>query len=537
MHVLACVIPAILAAAVVTAAEAYSFASINLTYANGTDYSAPLTVSVLILPSDPTLLVVASYTGLIRLLRIWYASPRRYVVTAVEDTVTAAPNRFVLDVKADPFRPTNLFVVTAVHDYINKGLGANGWQNGQIEILRLDGPAAKLSFDSEPLVSGLPVAQGALGGGVFAVSADLHDGRLLISQGAHTNGGVPLGPRRDTIVSGAMLMADVRTPQKTRKLTWSSNDTFTATLTTPPSVSGIEVYAVGFRSLFRPIVTARDQIYGIDAGGSPELGNRSLSCTTEEPFYADDPDRLIHIRRGRWYGMANRVRGRTDPRQCVYIWGDEENIAQLRARYPSFSPPILTTRAARANGILGSGSEGLTQYRADWFPRLRGSFFVGEFDLTQARPGLPLPILFQVDVRSRRVRKVADTPGVSLEVDPFGAVMVGQFNIGKVGIAVPVVSTAMKAQTRIRNVWPLRGKPRSRVYIVGTSLPAGAPVFLGGRPCDDVKRWTKFGYLDVISCLVPRGGPYLKNAVSVKVGSIELKEAYTVLAPRFDLVV
>lgn len=244
-----------------------------------------------------------------------------------------------------------------------------------------------------------------------------------------------------------------------------------------------------------------------DGGGDRLWGLRSLTCTTGDALVAAESDRVIRVRAGRWYGMANRARGEEDAKQCRYIWGDEADIAQLRAKYRLFSPPLMTTLAYRLDGMLGSGTVGFLQYTANWFPWMRHRVVGAEFDLLEAHPGRPLPIMFALDIFTKTLRKLADAPGVSLQQDVWGCILTAQLNVGKIAVAVPNLPMWMRMQTRIRNVWPARGKPGMRVRIVGTRLPRGEGVVvrIGGGVCAQVKRWRLFGMADVVSCRVGKG--------------------------------
>lgn len=76
------------------------------------------------------------------------------------------------------------------------------------------------------------------------------------------------------------------------------------------------------------------------------------------------PTNSISLFEGQYYGHPNRNRGRTDPRQCVYHPPEEESSAD-------FTAPIA---------ILGSSSNGITEYRNDAFDgALRGSLLYTSF--------------------------------------------------------------------------------------------------------------------------------------------------------------
>lgn len=514
-------------------AAAFQFSDTILSYTNGSVFSMPTITEVAFVPANPNLLLVTSLSGEIRLLQVRQPSPTRFVVVATRHSVRTTGGRGVVSLVADPYSRSTFFVATVRHGWKNAG----GWKNGHVEVLRLNTSTSKLSFDADPLITGLPVAGTGTQDGLLGLNADSSDGKLFITQSSHTNGGVPTqnGPS-ENVLSGAVLTADIRTRGKTLSLTWSSDDLATATLTSPPSISGIQMFATGVRTIFEPIITAHGDLFAVDVAGSPEEGDRSVSCTRSVPFNRQDSDRVLHIKRGRWYGMANRARGRTDPTQCVYIWGDESNIDQLRRNYSRFTPPIMTRRADFDAGKFGGAVIGLEQYRANWFPTIRLHLIGSEFGFPQPLPNRQLSALLHFDLSTRTVSKIADAPGLAIATSAYGSMFIGQFIRARIAIAYPRVTEAMKKQPRIRNVWPLRVKPRSRILIYGTSLPVNGKVLVDGRPCTDVKRRVRFSWLHIISCRVPYGGPYRKRAVPIRVGSVTLGDALNVLPHWLQLV-
>lgn len=511
------------------------FKTVNLTYANGTEFQASNILAIEFVPdSSSQLLLVGTFDGAIRLLGINHASPFRYVCRDI--TSTKVPNgRSVLGITADPFTPNTFFVVASIPAYTFQGFPLEDWDNGQILVLKLV-QNKRLEFLPDPLITGLPVGNTTMGNGVYAVAV-APDGGLLISQGLHTNIGVPSPPdfQEDSYYSGAFLKADVRTPGKTLAVDWDSK-VITEARPKNEHKSGISLYATGFKTVLNPVISTRGDLFVCDNGGEPELGPKSISCTDSVPIFKSEPDRFIRVREGRWYGSANRVRGSENPAFCVNIWGTEDNLTDILESFPGFTPPILTTAKPINENILGSGTFGFLQYLANWFPYLRKKFIGTGYDLLEPLPGKPLPIMFGIDLWNERFFKIADAPGLVPATDVYGSVFVGQFTIGKIAIAIPVVKNWMKRQASIRNVWPNRGKPGSTVVILGTSLPNRA-IRIGGRKCPIGSRRKYFRDVIMISCKVPTLSSYSKTASSVRIGNISLDEAFTVLPPNIKLAV
>lgn len=514
---------------------AIDFKTVNLTHPNGTDFEIPNVVSVEFVPQSEQLMVLAAtFFGNIYLLEISHPSPYRYIGKEVA-SITVPDGRSVLDVTTDPFSNNIFFVCTAIAGFPDRGLPQTAWNNGQIHVLKLfsNNEFHELRLGSSPLISGLPVSNNTLSVGVYATAAAA-DGSLFISQGLHTNAGAPAAPsfQEDSFYSGTILNADIRTSGKTLTILWDSN---VITEARPKNVneSGISVYATGFRSIFEPIISTRGDLFASDGGGDPFLGPRSVSCTEDVPLQDTQPDRLFRVRRGVWYGAANRARGQDDPKYCVHLWGDESNLTEIQAAYPDFRRPYFITTKALNNNVLSTGSVGLVQYLPNWFSYLRKKFIGTELDVTVPRPGNPSPIMYVADIWRRRLFKIADAPGLSTAVDRYGSIFVGQFNLGKIAIAVPVVKNWMKKKPMIRNVWPSRGLPRSKIWIIGTNMPEAA-IKIDGKGCRVSER-QRYLDLQLVSCFVPNLPSYSVAASTVRVGNLSLEEAFTVLPPDVSL--
>lgn len=514
---------------------AIDFKTVNLTYANGTDFEILNVVSVeFVSQSEKLMVLVATFFGNIQLLQISHPSPYRYIGKEVA-SITVPDGRSVLDITTDPFSSNVFFVSTAIAGFPDRGLPQSAWNNGQILVLKLSSDNASyiLHLGSSPLVSGLPVSNNTFNVGVYATAAAA-DGSLFISQGLHTNLGAPGAPsfQEDSFYSGTILNADIRTPGKTLTILWDS-DVITEARPKNVDQSGISVYATGFRSIFEPIISTRGDLFVSDGGGDPMFGPKSVSCSEDVPLQGTQPDRLFRVRRGAWYGAANRVRGQDDPQHCVHLWGDESNLTKIHTAYPDFKKPHFITTDALNNNVLSTGSVGLVQYLPNWFPYLRKKFIGTELDLTVARPGNSGPIMYVADIWRRRLFKIADAPGLSAAVDRYGSVFAGQFNLGKIAIAIPVVKNWMKKKPMIRNVWPSRGLPHSKFWIIGINIPDVA-VEIGGKECRVGGR-QRYLDLQIVTCFVPELSSYSVIASTIRIGNLSLKEAFTVLSPEVSL--
>lgn len=479
-------------------------------------------------PEAPHILVATALSGEIRVLRLNRTMQHQYAVQSVECVTNAGTGRFITGISVDPFDPTAFLVTTSVHDFEAKGLPKSAWDNGRIDLFRLFPRTLKLIFE-RVLVSGLPLARKSQNTGPYGVAIDTGSGALYIGQGSNTNGGVTdyTAGNVDTIVSGTILKVDIRTAGKTRKLEWTTNFMMNASLKESASVSGISVYAIGIRAAFQPLFTRKGHLLSVDTAPTSGPGQRSVTCLESGPMGSTVPDRLLKINRGFWYGMANRARGRKDGKQCTFMWGHESaNSTTIR----KFRKPIMTTFVGNENGLKRSGTVGLAQYDANWVPSMRGSFLGSGLDGQDEYGGLVMPMLFFFDVRRKAIIKVADAPGVSIEVDAYGAILTAQVSNGKIGVTTPVVKAGMAKKMVIRSVWPVSGKGGSRVHIVGTGLSWTAHVFIGSSRCTTVYHVVRFNYLQDLSCTVPERNASETGPLHVQVGGVTLKKAFTILS-------
>lgn len=523
---LLCVCASLIVSSPCLASRLPPFTSTTLHHPNGTDYDFMLVSALSTVPRNPTFLIASNLLGEIRLVRVRRRSTSNYAARTLA-TTSAGPGRSVLGIQHNPFHKplteSAFFISTSSLQWRDQGFPDSGWQNGMVELLILNHIDKTLTVSST-IASGLPVSLSNWG--VFGTVID-NAASLFISIGTFNNGGVPSegdGNLPDCVASGSLLKLNFRNPVISGQLEWSSDDPALATLTTSPAESGVSIFATGIRSCFQPVYTSSGKLFCIDGGANLMPDQRSTSCTRSTRFEVSEPDKVLNVRQGKWYGHANRARGRTDPQQCQFV------PAMLPARvvarrFPGYTPPLFTSQQGLDDGIVGSGTVGVTEYTAAWFRRIRGKLIGTESGQSEdvTRSAEPGTLLY--DIEKRRVGRLADTPGISAAVDIYGSILTAQVAFGKVGIAMPRVSEQMMAREAIRVVFPTRGVPGSRLFIFGTSLK-GKRVKVGEIECNNVKLTSVFG--GVIRCKVPKGLP-MNRALSVSVGSARLGKAFTVL--------
>ncbi len=195
------------------------------------------------------------------------------------------------------------------HNFINQS-GDGPFAN---EIVRLTGPDLS---EQEVVITGLPVSGHNHG------TNDLEfgpDGRLYIAQGGTTSSGAPAEPDdvrwRDwdeSPLSGAILVAEVNAPGFNGEIRYDSES---ATRDTNMIGSDVSVFSPGHRNTYDILFHSNGNLYSVD-NGSSEPVPASLDCDTLGPPPDNDPDQLNLVVEDRYYGHANRNRGRQEPREC-----------------------------------------------------------------------------------------------------------------------------------------------------------------------------------------------------------------------------
>jgi hypothetical protein len=89
----------------------------------------------------------------------------------------------------------------------------------------------------------------------------------------------------------------------------------------------------------------------------------SKTCTQGVPDIEEE-DKLLRVVRGAYYGHANRKRGATDPRQCIWHSSNEAGNSEYTAPMAS----------------LPSSSDGILEFQSDHFGKqMRGDLLVSKF--------------------------------------------------------------------------------------------------------------------------------------------------------------
>ena len=389
-----------------------------------------------------------------------------------------------------------LYVTTATLFLKSRFAGGDerAWANGQVEELVAD-PTVRSGTcitHTRTVVSGLPVS--AHDHSVSALEFN-EWGALLINSGSMTNAGVStpgdgIGGVPDSPLSSAVLIAyvnrrgfngtvrysDYRHPERADIVAGGAS---------------VRVYASGIRNAMSLLVHSSGALFTSDNSANQNFGFVSLSCTASGAQPPDEPDRLLRVERGRYYGSPNRNRGRFDARQCTYR-SPRDAVA-----HDGYTPPIAT---------FVSSTNGMAEYTAHRFANaLRGDLFSSRV----AFQGRGTLYHTRLDGGGTRVAAPPAVfwraSGLSLVVDAAGAMVMAQTFQRRVLLLRPRERNPGKPL--VIGVHPPRGRARGGnvILVVGWRL-VGRPARVGRRAC--VRSWRAWGSRageGALYCLVPPG--------------------------------
>ena len=366
----------------------------------------------------------------------------------------------------DPPSPVRVYVAHGQH-FVNGGTPPAGPSpyTGQISIL--EGP----NFDTPiPLITGLPVSNHDHA--VNAIEFD-NNGDLLICVGSATNAGVSdagSGGLPESPLSAAILKARTSDPafdgavHHVESVGGAPNDDQRFGEEVDEACGDIAVHAAGTRNPFDMVLTTGGHLYATDNGPNVGFGPASTGAATQEPD-PYDPDELLLIEAGNYYGHPNRSRGRTDPRQNVYY----------RSSVGTSIPETIT----QAIGGLLSSSNGIDEYRSDTFQgQLRGDLLAQKWGSNVRR------IQLSPDGRSMAAITTLDpwAGGLALITGPGGALVSLDNTNSKLRILEPNDLSAFGLVVQDITPWraPATGGTTFVIAGVGFGTLANTSVTIGG---------------------------------------------------------
>lgn len=387
--------------------------------------------------------------------------------------VSGLPNADILGVAFNPFDPPSpprLYVAHGWHYADGGGLVTQPsayW--GQVSVMQ--GPA----FDAPvPVVTNLP--QPNTGHAVNGLQFD-HDGDLLLAIGSTSNAGVTwltMGDLPESPLSAAIVKAQTSRPDfdgavqyvhAATGLPVTDQRLGEQSLLAPGS--HVQVLGAGLRNPYDLVYTTRKLLYATDNGPNAGYGPASTGPATQTTTHPDEPDELLLVEAGNYYGSPNRGRGLLDPRQHVYRDHVEPSI-------PGVFTQTLTT--------LPSSTDGLCEYLADTFGgALRGDL-VAQRWLGEARR-------IELSADGREVLAVHPllpaTGALDIVTGPGGALVAIDYSSSEVEVLVPVEPPPAALQVLDVHPWraPASGGHPLVIGVRGASpVPGATLVLLGDLP-------------------------------------------------------
>jgi len=275
--------------------------------------------------------------------------------------VSQLPNPHVTGLTFNPYDPPAPVRVYVSHalQYADGGVppAAPSKYWGQVSVLTGPGFAAPA-----PLVTGLP--QSNSGHAVNGMQFD-DNGDLLMDVGSTTNAGVAslaFGGLPESPLSGATLKALTSRPDFDGHVHYvdvvtglPDDDQRHGEHVKPAPGSHVLVQAAGLRNPYDLVFTRAGRLYSTDNGPNLNFGPASTGMTTQGPD-PEQPDELLLVEAGNYYGSANRSRALFDARQAIYrdtlVPSLPETFTQALVTMPSSTDGILEYTAATFGGQL-----------------------------------------------------------------------------------------------------------------------------------------------------------------------------------------
>ncbi|MDX9972802.1 MAG: malectin domain-containing carbohydrate-binding protein [FCB group bacterium] len=451
--------------------------AIAYTYSTTAPVPVQFSMSNLVSMSAPTQaawgndgrLYVGNIGGAIRALTF----DDNYAVTDTQtiSAVQALGNNNILGIAVNPFDPPGVTRIYVAHSllFANGGACFEGFSpySGQISVLT--GPDF---LEVTPLITGLPVSNHDHG--INGLEFDMN-GNLLICVGGNTNAGVEhcnMGGLPESPLTAAVLQAPVWKTGFNGAITYietatglPNNDQVYGHIVDVASGVDVSVFAPGFRNPYDIAMTTTGRLYSTDNGPNGSYGLKSITATTAGTG-PTAPDELNFTQESRFYGHANRNRGRYDNRQNTYHGPAEATVSG------NFTQ-VLTTFSPSTNGIA--------EYRAQTFQgAMRGDL------VTQKWNGLTYRVKLAPDGRSILSNTTLNVSLAGLDVVPGpGGVLLGiDYTGNKLVIARPVDPSATGLKVFDIFPWraPIQGGTDFTLAGVGFGTLANTQVTIGGVP-------------------------------------------------------
>ncbi len=378
-----------------------------------------------------------------------------YEITSTQTIATIAGlyNNNILGIGFNPSEPSNPVRIYVGHSqlYANGGSCFTGFSpySGQISVL--EGPNFSTAI---PIITQLPASNHD-----HAVNHIEFDnlGVLYAAIGGNTNAGVPdcaLGGLDESPFSAAVIVADVRKPGFNGAIQYQfgsgalSDDQSFGKFVDPIAGVDVFVYAAGLRNAFDILWSTKGLLYALDNGGDPGFGASSTGPNSQSGA-PDAPDELELLEGGKYYGAANRNRGRYDFRQNIYHPGSSLNSTS------DYTAPLST---------FSYSTNGLEEYRANTFRgAMRGNLLAQVYNSELVR----IKLSADGRVATNQIQFPVEVKALDLITGPGGTVIAADYNNNKLKIYFP--DDAGVQGLTVYDIYPWR-----------TRASGGDPFVIGG---------------------------------------------------------
>jgi glucose/arabinose dehydrogenase/N-acetylneuraminic acid mutarotase len=387
--------------------------------------------------------------------------------------VSQLPNHHVTGLAFNPFDPPFPVKLYLAHglQYAEGGSSFSVPSPYRGQVSALTGPTFSAPV---PVITGLP--QSNSGHQVNGLQFD-NNGDLLVLVGSTTNAGVKwvtMGDLPESPLAGAALKAETSRPDFNGAVHYidlvtglpNDDQRFGEQVKVAPG-SHVTVHASGIRNPYDLVYTRSKRLYATDNGPNFNFGPASTGMTSQGPD-PQEPDELLLVETGNYYGSANRSRALFDPRQAVY----RDTVV------PSL-PDVFTQGLA----TLTSSTDGILEYTARTFEgQLEGQLIVQKW-LGPARRLELAP-----DGRSviSQQTVLPDTGAVDLVQGPGGVLVAIDFSAKEIEILEPV--EAPSGDVEALDIIPWRAPATGGTPFViggrGFGSLGDTAVFVGGQPAD-----------------------------------------------------
>ena len=207
-----------------------------------------------------------------------------------------------------------------------------------------------------------------------------------------------------------------------------------------------------------------------------------------------ESDKLLLLRKNRYYGHSNRKRGENDPRQCTWRGANEPSDA-------NYTAPLA---------IIPSSSNGIVEFQSAAFGgQMRGNLLIAKFKGAMFRAILTNDGRALVPESNPPILMFSSTDaGLDLIQGPDSKVYYVRYKSGKVRFIAPDESPS--ESIFIESIFPRRGSQAGgsilSVYgqkLLGDGASSTVAVSVGGKPCVPVLTVTA----TMVQCMIPGGTP------------------------------